>query len=93
MVCHNCENCEPSFNTVTISVSLNKLNDITKFVYLASKCRDDVVVKSGNYSVNAKSLMGVLSLDLSKPVKVEFYGDIPCDVVKGMEKFIVNQAL
>lgn len=90
MICVNCENAEPSFDTVKVSVLLDKIADIKDFVNLASKCRDDVVVKSGHYAVNAKSIMALFSLDLSKPLKVEFYGAIPYEVREGMKKFIVN---
>ena len=90
MLCHKCMDFEPSFDTTKITVSLNKIIDIHKFVSLASKCRDDVVVKSGHYAVNAKSIMGLFSLDLTKPLKVEFYGAIPYEVREGMKKFIVD---
>ena len=90
MICHICEDVEPNFDTTQITVSLNKITDISKFVALVSKCRDNVVVKSGHFAVNAKSLMGLYSLDLTKPLKVEFYGDTPCEVKEGMKKFIVN---
>lgn len=90
MVCVNCENCEPSFDTVKITVLLDKITDIRDFVNLTSKCRDDVVVKSGHYAVNAKSIMALFSLDLSKPIKVEFYGCVPYEVREGMKKFMVN---
>ncbi len=90
LVCRKCEEIEPSFDTVKIKVLLNKITDIKDFVNLASKCRDEVVVKSGYYSVNAKSIMGLFSLDLTKPLKVEFYGSIPYEVREGMKKFIVD---
>lgn len=89
-VCINCENYEPSFDTIKTTVSLNNIRDIFKFVRLSSKCRDSVVVKSGLYSVNAKSLLGIFSLDLSRPLKVEFYGSIPYRVKKEMKKFIID---
>lgn len=90
MVCHACAIAEPNFETTKIMVSLNKLVDIAKFVRLVSRCKDDVVIKSGNYAINAKSFLGLLSLDLTKPVIVEFHGDIPWQVVGGLKKFIVN---
>ena len=90
MICPKCEDTEPSFDTIKITVNLNQLADIAEFVILASRCRDDVVVKSGHFAVNAKSIMGLYSLDLSKPVKVEFYGNIPYEVREGMKKFIVG---
>ena len=90
MVCHKCEFIEPSFDTVKIKVLLDKITDIKDFVSLTSKCRDDVVVKSGHYAVSAKSIMALFSLDLSKPLKVEFYGCVPYEVREGMKKFIIN---
>lgn len=90
MVCPQCENMEPNFDTVKITVMLNKIADISDFVNLASKCSDDVTIGSGRFAVNAKSIMGLYSLDLSKPLKVEFYGDIPYEVKEGMKKFIVG---
>ena len=90
MVCHKCENVEPSFDTIKIMVLLDKITDIKDFVNLVSKCSDDVTIGSGRFAVDAKSIMGLFSLDLSKPLKVEFYGDIPYEVKEGMKKFIVN---
>ena len=90
MVCVNCNNDEPSFDTIKITVLLDKITDVKDFVNLTLKCRDDVVVKSGHFAVNAKSIMGLFSLDLSKPLRVEFYGSIPYDVKEGMKKFIMD---
>ena len=90
MLCSQCMSYEPTFDTVKITVLLDKITDIKDFVNLASKCKDDVVVKSGNYAVSAKSIMALFSLDLSKPLMVEFYGNIPYEVKEGMRKFIVR---
>lgn len=91
MVCGQCEYKEPSFDTDKITVSLDKIADIKDFVNLVSKCRDDVTIGSGRFAVDAKSIMGLFSLDLTKPLKVEFYGDIPYEVKEGMRKFIINR--
>lgn len=90
MVCHKCEDVEPSFETTKVMVLLDKIADIKEFVNLVSKCSDDVTIGSGRFAVDAKSIMGLFSLELSKPLKVEFYGDIPYEVKEGMKKFIVN---
>ena len=90
MICHICEDVEPSFDTVKATVLLDKIADIKDFVNLTSKCSDDVTIGSGRFAVDAKSIMGLFSLDLSKPLKVEFYGNIPYEVKEGMKKFIVD---
>lgn len=90
ILCSKCMDIEPSFDTTKITVLLDKITDIRDFVSLISKCSDDVTVGSGRFKVDAKSIMALFSLDLSKPLKVEFYGDIPYEVREGMKKFIVN---
>lgn len=90
MICRKCENAKSNLDTIKITVCLNQITDISEFVILASKCRDDVVVKSSHFAVNGKSIMGLYSLDLTKPLNVEFYGDIPYEVREGMKKFIVD---
>lgn len=90
MLCSTCMNIEPNFNTIKITVLLDKITDIKEFVTLISKCSDDVTVGSGRFAVDAKSIMGLFSLDLTKPLKVEFYGNIPYEVREGMKKFIVD---
>ena len=53
-----------------IKLSLNNINDISKFNKAVSKLDYDVDVSSGRYLVNAKSLMGLYSLDLSEPIEI-----------------------
>lgn len=90
MLCHKCEDVEPSFETTKVMVLLDKITDIKDFVNLVSKCTGDVTIGSGRFRVNAKSIMALFSLDLTKPLKVEFYGDIPYEVREGMKNFIVD---
>ena len=54
-----------------VSVVLNSIERVRKFVSLCEKQSFDICVSSGRHRVNAKSLMGVFSLDLSVPVTVE----------------------
>ena len=90
MLCNTCMDFEPSFDTAKITVLIDKIGYVSEFVALASKCQDDVVVKSGRFAINGKSIMGLYSLDLTKPLKVEFYGNIPREVKEEMKKFIVE---
>ena len=52
----------------TCKILLNTVTDVKELVELVSACTYEVGLVSGRYSVNAKSIMGVFSLDLSKPV-------------------------
>ena len=55
-------------------VSLSSIEDVRQFVNAATCCPCEVDVLSGRYVIDAKSIMGLFSLDLSKPVRVEVYG-------------------
>ena len=89
MVCYGCENMEPSFSTVEVSMYIDKISDAKEFVELVSKCGFDVIAKSGRFAVNAKDVMSLFTLDLTKTITVAFYGYIPYEVREGVKKFIV----
>ena len=69
-------------------IKINTFADVGNFVTMCAKCANDVLVYSGKYIVSGKSMMGMYSLNLSEPIKVEFNGDIPDEVKEGMKKFI-----
>ena len=54
-----------------MKVVLDNVNKVQDFVNTCSKFDFDVYMKSGRYIINAKSIMGVLSLNLSNPVDVK----------------------
>lgn len=49
-------------------VKLNEMNKIKRVCEVCNKFVDDVYAISGNHRVDAKSIMGLLSLDLSKEI-------------------------
>lgn len=51
-------------------IKFDTIEDVKKFVNFIAKYSDDYYLISGKYLVNAKSIMGVFSLDLSKPIHV-----------------------
>ncbi|MBE7019119.1 MAG: HPr family phosphocarrier protein [Ruminococcaceae bacterium] len=73
----------------TFDIQLNSINDVKVFVNTVAKYSFDIDLISGRYIVDAKSIMGIFSLDLSKPIKVEVHSD-NCDaLLKEMEAFIL----
>lgn len=75
---------------VTKKILLKSVDDIKKFVDQASLVEYEVDLISGRYTVNAKSIMGVFSLDLTGTVTINVYKDACGDFLKKIEKFIVN---
>ena len=72
--------------TVTINLgSIDKVksfvNDITKFDY-------DFDLVSGRYVIDAKSIMGIFSLDLSKPIDLNIHSETDLDeILSVLEKY------
>ncbi len=68
----------------SFNISLKSITDVKDFVNIVNKYDFDIDLTSGRYVVDAKSIMGIFSLDLSKPIKVDvhaedcekFYGEI-----------------
>ena len=54
-----------------MKVVLDNVNKVQDFVNTCSKFDFDVYMKSGRYIIDGKSIMGVLSLNLSNPVDVK----------------------
>ncbi|HOK43581.1 MAG TPA: HPr family phosphocarrier protein [Thermoclostridium caenicola] len=74
----------------TFNILLKSINDVKDFVNIVNKYDFDVDLTSGRYIVDAKSIMGIFSLDLSKPIKMEIHGDNPEDFINEIKQFIVE---
>ena len=73
----------------TINIILKSINDVKNFVNLVSKYNFDVDLTSGRYVVDAKSIMGIFSLDLSKPIQVDIHSEDCQEFVDALVKFEV----
>ena len=58
-----------------VTISLTQADQVKDFVNLVSQYPFDVDIVSGRYTVNAKSLLGIYSLDLNRPLQVLIYSD------------------
>ena len=67
-------------------IKLNTINEVKEFVNIVLQCPYDVDLVSGRYIIDAKSLMGIFSLDLTRPIDLE--ADIDSDDVEDMLKKI-----
>ncbi len=61
--------------TQTFEINLSSINDVKDFVNLVNRYDFDVDLASGRYVVDAKSIMGIFSLDLSKPITINVHDD------------------
>ena len=66
---HNNTNHQEDVIMKTVQISLNSIDKVKNFVNDLTKFNTDFDLVSGRYVVDAKSIMGIFSLDLSKPIK------------------------
>ncbi|MCC8043244.1 MAG: HPr family phosphocarrier protein [Oscillospiraceae bacterium] len=72
------------------TVMLPAINDVKNFVSEVTLCDYDVDLISGRYAVDAKSIMGIFSLDLSKPIKLEAQTDDASELFERIKQYIVE---
>ena len=66
----------------TVQISLNSIDKVKSFVNTINMMDCDFDLISGRYVIDAKSIMGIFSLDLSKPI------DLAIHTADGLEKIL-----
>lgn len=75
----------------TIKVSLDSIDKVKVFVNLVSKFDSDFDLISGRYVIDAKSIMGIFSLDLSKPIELTIHDDAAVEeVMESLGQYIID---
>ncbi|WP_462282342.1 HPr family phosphocarrier protein [Ruminococcus champanellensis] len=74
----------------TVTISLQAINDVKEFVNIVMRFDFDVDLVSGRYAIDAKSIMGIFSLDLSKPIELHAHTDNAKEFLNSIDKFIVK---
>lgn len=75
----------------TIQISLNSIDKVKAFVNEITKFDTDFDLVSGRYVIDAKSIMGIFSLDLSKPIDLCIHADASAidSVLEVLKPYIV----
>ena len=75
----------------SIEVTLNSIDKVKNFVNTISKFNSDFDLVSGRYVIDGKSIMGIFSLDLSKPIRLDIHNDQEADeVINEINTYINN---
>ena len=72
------------------TVNLQAINDVKEFVNIVMRYDFDIDLVSGRYAVDAKSIMGIFSLDLSKPIELNAHTDDADKFMNDIAKYIVK---
>ena len=64
-----------------VMISLNSIDKVKSFVNDITKFNYDFDLVSGRYVIDAKSIMGIFSLDLSRPIELSIHADDNLDEI------------
>ena len=74
----------------TVQISLNSIDKVKSFVNDITKFDHDFDLVSGRYVIDAKSIMGIFSLDLSKPIDLNIHAEEGVDeIIAVLKPYIV----
>ncbi|MBR4812482.1 MAG: HPr family phosphocarrier protein [Lachnospiraceae bacterium] len=65
----------------TVTITLNSIDKVKNFVNDITRFRSDFDLVSGRYVIDAKSIMGIFSLDLSRPITLNIHNDDEIDTI------------
>lgn len=75
----------------TVHISLNSIDKVKAFVNEITKFDNDFDLVSGRYVIDAKSIMGIFSLDLSKPIELNIHSENNADeILSVLTPYIVD---
>ncbi len=76
----------------TVNIRLTMMTDHVKnFVSLVNRYPYDMDLKSGRFVVDAKSILGIFSIDLSRPIRMDIYSDDCDDLLEELKDYIVRE--
>ncbi len=77
----------------TVQISLNSIDKVKSFVNAITQYDHDFDLISGRYVIDAKSIMGIFSLDLSKPIELAIHTEADLDtILETIQPYLVEQS-
>ncbi len=73
----------------TVQIKLSSIQDVRTFVDTVSRYDMEIDLASGRYVVDAKSIMGIFSLDLLKPITLTAHGEDTDELIAALENYII----
>ena len=74
-----------------VTIQLDSIDKVNSFVNNVAAFDSDFDLVSGRYVIDAKSIMGIFSLDLSKPIELDIHAEKDIDsIMKMLKPYIVE---
>ena len=74
----------------TVKISLNSIDKVKSFVNVISQFDSDFDLISGRYVIDAKSIMGIFSLDLAQDIDLTIHAENDGEIVEALKEYIVE---
>ncbi|MBR1970569.1 MAG: HPr family phosphocarrier protein [Clostridia bacterium] len=75
---------------ISYEIFLKSIVDIKNFVNVVNTYDFDIDLESGRYTIDAKSIMGIFSLDLSKPINMHVHSDDAEKIEADLQSYITK---
>ncbi len=72
----------------SVNIRLSLAENVKSFVNVVNRYPYDMDLRAGRHVVDAKSILGIFSLDLSKPIALEIYADDCDDLLTDIKPFV-----
>lgn len=78
---------------ISANIKVSLIDDVKNIVAAATQTPCDIDLVSGRYIIDAKSIMGIFSLDFSQPIKIEIHGneEQAAPFLKKIKQYIVTE--
>ena len=73
----------------TVTIRLSLVENVNKFVNIVGHYPFDMDLRAGRHVVDAKSILGIFSLDLSKSITMDVYDDNCDDLIADIQPFTI----
>ena len=74
----------------TVTIRLSLVENVNKFVNIVGRYPFDMDLRAGRHVVDAKSILGIFSLDLSRPITLEIYSEDCDQLLTEIQPFIAE---
>ena len=72
----------------SVNIRLSLAENVKTFVSMVHRYPYDMDLRAGRHVVDAKSILGIFSLDLSKPITLEIYSEDCADLLEDIKPFL-----
>ena len=72
----------------SVTIRLSLVENVNKFATIVARYPYEMDLRAGRHVVDAKSILGIFSLDLSRPISLDIYNDHCEDLLEEIAPFL-----